>query len=150
MQMGPYWGSQSAGGRLKGRSQPSKFAAPRASRALSNGDLVEQLCASSAALREARRRHLHSFGTLIPHIFMTDVLARVGFCLSLDRGDEASAHRTEAASILQALERGLAEGEQETRNVIAVSFVSDAEVELFFEDLRPLLGPRLLGQLQGK
>ena len=35
-------------------------------------------------------------------------------------------------------------------NVIAVSFVNDAELELFFEDVRPLLGPRLQAQLQGK
>jgi len=117
---------------------------------MTNAELVESLCAASVALREARRSHLRSFGTLIPHVFMTDVLARVGFCLSLDRGEEIGKHRDEAGSILQALERGLAEGHQETRNVIAVSFVNDAELELFFEDVRPLLGPRLQAQLQGK
>lgn len=117
---------------------------------MSNADLVESLCAASLALREARRRHMNSFGTLIPHVFMTDVLARIGGCLSLDGGDEAAGGRAEAAAILQVLERGLAEGERETRNVIAVSFVNDAELELFFEDLKPLLGPRLRGQLQGK
>lgn len=117
---------------------------------MSNWDLVEQLCAGSAALREARRRHLHSFGTLIPHVFMTDVLARVGLCLSSDVGEERQAYQREAAAILEALELGFAEGERETRNVISVSFVNDAELELFFEDLRPLLGPSLRGQLQGK
>jgi hypothetical protein len=117
---------------------------------MTNAELVENLCSASVALREARRSHLRSFGTLIPHVFMTDVLARVGFCLSLDRGEEIDKHRDEAGSILQALERGLAEGHQETRNVIAVSFVNDAELELFFEDVRPLLGPRLQAQLQGK
>ena len=104
----------------------------------------------SVALRDELHTHLRSFGTLIPHIFMTDVLARVGYCLSLDRGEAPGAHRVEAASILEALERGLAGGERETRNVIAVSFVNDAELELFFEDIRPLLGPRLRSQLQGK
>ena len=117
---------------------------------MTNAELVESLCAASVALREARRAHLRSFGTLIPHVFMTDVLARVGYCLSLDRGAEIGKHRDEAGSILQALELGLAEGHQETRNVIAVSFVNDAELELFFEDVRPLLGPRLQAQLQGK
>jgi hypothetical protein len=117
---------------------------------MNNADLVESLCSASVALREARRSHLKSFGTLIPHVFMTDVLARVGYCLSLDRGEEFVKHRDEAGSILAALEKGLAEGERETRNVIAVSFVNDAELELFFEDVRPLLGPRLQAQLQGK
>jgi hypothetical protein len=104
----------------------------------------------SAALRESRRTHLRSFTVLIPHVFMTDVLARVGHCLSLDRGAEQPVHRAEARAILEALERGLAEGGRETRNVIAVSFVNDAELELFFEDIRPMLGPRLRAQLQGK
>ena len=117
---------------------------------MTNAELVENLCSASTALREARRAHVRSFGTLIPHVFMTDVLARVGFCLSLDRGEEIGKRRAEAGSILAALEKGLAEGEQETCNVISVSFVNDAELELFFEDVRPLLGPRLQAQLQGK
>ena len=117
---------------------------------MSNADLIENVCSASVALREARRLHLKTFGTLIPHVFMTDVLARVGFCLSPERGDARPAHREEAAGILAALERGLAEGERETRNVISVSFVNDSELELFFDELKPLLGPRLLGQLQGK
>lgn len=109
---------------------------------MSNADLIGHVCDGSQALRESRRKHVETFGTLIPHIFMTDVLARVGLCVRSDRA--------EAASILAALERGLAEGERETRNVIAVSFVNDSELEIFFEELKPLLGPRLLGQLQGK
>lgn len=111
---------------------------------------MEQLCGASTALREARRRHLATFETLIPHIFMTDVLARVGICLAFVGGDQSQEHRAEAAAILEALERGLLEGGQETRNVIAVSFVNDSELELFFEQLKPLLGPRMRGQLQGK
>lgn len=119
-------------------------------RPMTNADLVEDLCAASVALREARRVHLKSFGTLIPHVFMTAVLARVGFCLSLDRAEAMGSHREEAASILAALERALAEGERETRNVVAISFVNDGELELFFEDMRPLFGPRLSAQLLGR
>jgi hypothetical protein len=117
---------------------------------LTNADLVDHLCSVSSTLREARRVHLRIFGTLIPHVFMTQVLVRVGYCLSLDRGEAQERHRGEARSILKVLERGLAEGGRETRDVIAVSFVNDAELELFFEDIRPLLGPRLKAQLQGK
>jgi len=117
---------------------------------LTNADLVEHLCSVSAKLREARKAHLRIFGMLIPHVFMTQVLVRVGYCLSLDRGEAQATHRAEARSILKVLERGLAEGARETRNVISASFVNDAELELFFEDIRPMLGPRLKAQLQGK
>ena len=117
---------------------------------MSNTQLVEHLCSDSATLSEARRQHIENFEVLIPHVFMTDVLARVGACLADNRDDSFREHRNEAAKILQTLERGLAEGERETRNVIAVSFVNDGELEGFFNMLRPLLGPRLLAQLQGK
>ena len=97
--------------------------------------------------REARRRHVRTYGTLIPHVFMSDVLARVGFCLSLERGDSMESHRDEANAIIEELEQGFALGGRETRNVISFSFVSDSEVEPFFAELKPLLGPKLREQL---
>jgi hypothetical protein len=121
----------------------------RHGRPLTNADLVRYLCAASAALREASRLHQWHFGTLIPHVFMGDVLTRVGYCVSDDRGASAR-HQAEAAMILEVLEQGLEEGERETRNVIALSFVNDSELERFFYRLRPLMGPRMLGQLRGK
>src|SRR5687767_6709340 len=123
---------------------------PAAGKPMSNADLVENLCAASASLREALRRHMRSFGILVPHVFMSDVLARIGFCLSLDRGDACAAHRAEASSIIAELEEGIAHGERETRNVISLSFVGDAELELFFEDLKPLVGPGLRAQLHAR
>ena len=120
-------------------------------RGMNNIELVGQLCSASVALREARRVHLRNFGVLVPHVFMTEVLARVGFCISPDRGEEgAASHRDEAGHILEVLERGLQEGERETRNVIALSFVNDSELERFFGELRPMLGPLLQGQLRGR
>jgi hypothetical protein len=44
----------------------------------------------------------------------------------------------------------MTEGDRETRNVIAISFARDSEVELFFDELVPLLGPRTRAQLAGK
>ena len=109
---------------------------------MSNTELVGFLCSASVALREAQRLHMRNFGTLVPHIFMTDVLARVGHCLA--EGSDEAGH------ILDILERGMREGERETRNVIALSFVNDSEMEKFFLQLRPLLGPKLQGQLKGR
>jgi hypothetical protein len=113
---------------------------------MTNADLVGLLSSSSVALREARRLHVRNFGGLVPHVFMSEVLARVGHCLEPGRGRRA--RMEEAEGILQVLERGLAEGERSTHDVIALSFVNDAELEAFFDQLVPLLGPLLRKQLR--
>lgn len=117
---------------------------------MNNSQLVEGLCAVSVPLREARRLHLESYGTLIPHVFMSDVLKRIGFCLGSGAPHGVGSHGDEIRGILGMLERGMADGDRETRNVIAISFTRDSEVELFFDELFPLLGPRTRAQLRGK
>ena len=119
-----------------GRSRPS--------RPISNRELVESLCEVSVPLREAMRIHMLAYGTLVPHIFMSDVLKRIGACLF------QTTQATEIRGIVDVLERGMVEGDRETRNVIAISFTRDSEVELFFHKLEPLLGPRTRAQLNGK
>ncbi|HET7549015.1 MAG TPA: hypothetical protein VFJ86_14685 [Usitatibacter sp.] len=117
---------------------------------MNNLELVERICASSATLGEARRVHVQAFGTLIPHVFMGAVLARVGKCLVLGSEHARAEHKAELENILEALELGMRTGDRETRNVIAISFVYDSEVELFFDDLKAWLGPKTLGQVSGK
>lgn len=117
---------------------------------MNNLQLVESLCAVSPTLSEARRVHIQHFGTLIPHVFMGTVLARVGVCVAMGSVHARAQHRQELESILAALELGMREGDRETRNVISVSFVHDAEIELFFDDLKSWLGPKTRGQVTGK
>lgn len=104
----------------------------------------------SVTLREARRVHLAAYHILIPHVFMADVLKRVGECMGAGRTEGFAARTAEVQHILLALERGMAEGERETRNVIALSFARDSELEMFFQELRPLMGPRTRAQLHGR
>ena len=111
---------------------------------------MDALCEVSVPLREALRVHVASYGILIPHVFMSDVLKRVGTCLAAQRAAGSPAHAAEVEGILVTLERGLAQGERETCNVIALSFARDSELEVFFEELRPLMGPRTRAQLAGK
>jgi hypothetical protein len=127
-----------------------KHARASSGKPMNNVELVEELCAVSAPLREARRVHMESFGTLIPHVFMAAVLARVGQCLLKGYPDARDQHRPELVGILEALEAGMQGGDRETRNVIAISFVRDSEVEAFFGDLKQWLGPRTLGQMGGR
>lgn len=130
----------------------STAASPRypSGRPMNNVELVDAICASSPVLRDACRVHRGTFGTLVPHVFMSDVLARVGACLQIGGAHALREHGPELEGILAALECGMAAGDRETRNVISISFANDGELELFFDDLRPLLGPRIRAQLQGK
>ena len=116
---------------------------------LNNRELADDLCADSPTLRELRRVHVQSFGTLIPHVFMGNVLEHVGHCLLKSVG-KASTSAVEVGAILTTLEGGMTTGDRETRNVISLSFARDAELEPFFELLRPFLGPKMMVQLRGK
>jgi hypothetical protein len=120
------------------------------SRPMTNVELVDALCAVSTPLSEARRVHMGAHGCLIPHVFMGDVLHRIGECLGARNAPDASMHRREVEGILAALEQGMSAGGRETRNVIALSFTRDSELEAFFEELRPLMGPSTRAQLAGR
>lgn len=135
--------SSNTAGRGDERREP-----PERGRPMRNAELVDALCDASVVLREARRVHLEAYGCLIPHVFMADVLKRIGQCLGSGALHARETHGEEVRGILAAIERGMAEGERETRNVIAISFARDSEVELFFDELMPLLGARTRAQLQ--
>ena len=122
----------------------------RRARPMDNAELVEGLCAVSVPLRESRRLHLESYGTLIPHVFMEEVLRRMGQCLSCGIAVALKDHGPEMTGILEKLEEGMADGDRETRNVIAISFSRDSEIEVFFDELQPLLGPKTRAQLNGR
>jgi hypothetical protein len=117
---------------------------------LNNRELADDLCADSPTLRELRRVHTQSFGTLIPHVFMGNVLTHVGHCLLKNMGAGAAGSAAEVGAILTTLEGGMTTGDRETRNVISLSFARDAELEPFFELLRPFLGPKMMVQLREK
>ena len=106
---------------------------------IGNVELADRLCGDSADLRAARARHVAVHGNLIPHVFMGEVLARAGACVSL----RAAKARAELAGILATLEGAMAGGDRETCSVICISFVWDAEAEPFYAALTPMLGPRL-------
>ena len=81
---------------------------------------------------------------------MGDVLAYVGRLLWQLPRSQPWLPGGELAAILDALNRGMVQGDRETRNVVSLSFVRDGEVEPFFQELRPHLGPGLLAQMTGR
>jgi hypothetical protein len=114
---------------------------------MSNRDLAERLCTASAALAEARIEHLAKFGTLIPHVFMGDVLARLGECMCADGKAPRVRDAPEIAAILDSLEDGMESADRETRNVVATAFAAGAERQPYFAALLPLLGRRIRAEL---
>jgi hypothetical protein len=118
---------------------------------MTNLELVEALCAASVPLREARRVHMKAYGgSVLPEVFMGDVLKRIGHCLGSGAMNARAKHSNEIEAILAAIERGMSEGDRETRNVITNSFTRDSEVELFFDELRPFMGPHTRAQIRGR
>jgi hypothetical protein len=122
---------------------------PPGGKPMNNAELAERLCDVSAPLREACRMHVTSFGTLIPHVFMGTVLARVGLCLVQDYPHPIPHRHDELEGIFAAIEQGMTTGDRETRNVVALSFVKDSEGEIFFGELKQWLGPAASRQVNG-
>jgi ribosomal protein S12 methylthiotransferase accessory factor YcaO len=114
---------------------------------MSNRDLAESLCTASKALAEARSAHVTKYGTLIPHVFMSDVIERLGACMLANGRGLRTRNAAEVAAILDSLERGMASRDRETRNVVAFSFAGGAQAESFRGALEPLLGPKVRAQL---
>ena len=118
-------------------------------RPMRNTDLVEEMCEVSPSVRELRRLHTGTYGTLVPHVFMSDVLKHIGQCLA---GDQRATWLAppEAQHLLDVLETGMTYGDRETKNVITISVTRDSELEMFFQQLLPMLGPRTRAQLSGR
>lgn len=110
---------------------------------LNNLDLIERLCAVSPPLAEARRRQVNGLGAMVPHVFMAQVLARVGECVMAETVKGRELLRSEVVSILAVLDSAASSADQETRAVIATSFLGDGKKHACFAALKPMLSPRL-------
>jgi|SRR5688572_5757801 len=114
----------------------------RSHAALNNLELIEHLSLVSPALGMARRQHVHGLGSIVPHVFMAKVLARVGTCLMANSSGRDQL-RSEVLAILAVLDMAAGSADAETRGVIAGSFLKDSKGQDFFPALRPMLGARL-------
>lgn len=116
-------------------------------KALNRLDLIERLSAVSPALALKQRSHVRSFGFLVHHVFLADVLSRIGDCLgpAAQVGDDA-----EARALLATVERGIERGDAETKDLLAQCFEQESGQQPFFEALKPLAGPRLHALLRAR
>lgn len=132
--------------RLRGLS-PDPTGTPlvrsKAGTSVDNLELADRLCAISTSLGESRLVHVRILGSLVPHVFMASVLERVRACLCADTSLERRDRRPEMEAILAVLDSVAADGDRDTRGVIALSFVRDAKKREFYADLLPLMGRRL-------
>ena len=132
--------------RLRGTSPDERgelLVRTRSRAALNILDLIEQLSAVSPALGEARREHVNALGSMVPHVFMAKVLARVGECLSHESPIGREQLQPEVVAILAVLDHAAGSSDGETCRLIARSFLGDAKRKEFFTELRPLLGSKL-------
>jgi hypothetical protein len=90
--------------------------------------------------------HLADNDELLPHLLMADLLRYVGSHFQDTEAVRPS--RAEVQAVLAILDAAIVSGNEETVNVIAVSFCEHIETESFFRMLRPLLGIGLRRQIR--
>ncbi len=92
--------------------------------------------------------HLADNGDRLPHILMADVGR---FVSSYFTTEEAVAlerpSKDELQQVLNVLGDALLDGDDETQNVVAVSFVVNLWLEPFYENLWPFLGQQILAEI---
>lgn len=103
--------------------------------------LFAQVGAVAPSFGAVAQEHLEDNGELLPHLLMADLLRYVG--ASLSSSGESLASQSEVLAVLAVLDAAAACGNEETENVVAVSFCEGIESESFFPKLQPLLGPAL-------
>lgn len=100
--------------------------------------LFAQVEAVAPSFGAVAKEHLEDNGELLPHLLMADLLRYVG--ASLSSSGESLASQSEILAVLAVLDAAAASGNEETENVVAVSFCEGTESESFFPKLQPLLG----------
>lgn len=116
-------------------------------RPLNRLELVELISAVSPALALKRRAHVRSFGCLVHHVFLAEVLSWTGDCL----GPAAPMDdRAQAQALLAAVEDAIERGDRETKALIARSLAHESRQQPFFAELKSIMGPRLRALLRAR
>ena len=93
--------------------------------------------------------HLNDHQELLPHVLMADCER---FIASYFTGPSSIAggvpSEDELGQVLSVLETAMIEGDDETQNVIAVSFVEHLWMEPYYSAVRAFLGPALRAQIR--
>jgi len=98
--------------------------------------LLEQLRAVSPAFREALADHLAFNGELLPYVLLEDF--RRLWLVS-----HADSDRSQVAEVILTLEEGFADGDEDSRNLIAIALLEGLGDDGGEHTIRRLLGPQL-------
>jgi hypothetical protein len=112
---------------------------------MSPAQLFADVERASPSFRRVAAEHVADNGEVLPHVLMADLLRHVGS--HFQATGVARPSRAEVEAVLAILDGAVQSGNEETANVVAVSFCEDIETESFFAELRPLLGLGLRRQL---
>ncbi len=107
-------------------------------------DLIDRLVARFPGLKPLLREHLaENFGVVLPHVFMGDLTRHVVSAFTRSRDIE------HIWALLDELEQSFSRGDEETIELIAVSFLENLpRIGEEGAGVRVLLGPSLRSQLE--
>lgn len=107
-------------------------------------DFVAELVAEHDGLEPLLEEHKEDNGEVLPHVFFGDLTQWV-----VDQHLSADADPTELVPLLTHLERGMADGTDEVKELIAVSFVENLPYpDEDGADIVDRLGPALTAELE--
>lgn len=111
-------------------------------------EFFKSLLEKVPGLTDLYKDHLFDNDEFLPHVFMGDVTRYV--CVlaqKVNRGSEAL--KPELITIVDFLEEGLIDGNDELRNIIEVSFVENLEkADPCYALIKKCMGPNLLLSLE--
>jgi len=105
---------------------------------MSPDQLFQRVAEIAPSFAAVQAEHLRDNGELLNHVLMGDLLRFLGA-----RVGQQERTPSEVVAILELLESAVGEGNADTENLIAVSFLENLEAEGFFSSLFGLLGPQL-------
>jgi len=111
--------------------------------------LFEKIAEAAPGFRLIMKRHLADNDTLLPHLLMADCGR---FVASYFTGEKTIASdrptADELRGVLAAIDAAMADGDEETQNVVAASFVECVWLEPYFSELYVVLGPHVREEIE--
>ena len=111
--------------------------------------LFAKIIEAAPGFQPAMDEHLADHDQLLPHVLMADCGRFVGSYFTGEKriaSDAPSA--VELRNVLAMLDAAMAEGDEETQNVVAVSFVEHLWLAPYYSDLYPALGPNVRDEIE--
>ncbi|MGR4862241.1 DUF7674 family protein [Caulobacter sp. LARHSG274] len=100
--------------------------------------LVNNIVKNIPRFRNIFEEHINFYGELLPHIFFAELTSVI-----IDLVDGEISGTEDVEMLMDNLEKELSFDDEESRNVIALSFIENLQGQGYLKGMKKLMGPRL-------